>query len=190
MNMAIKRDVAKALRNHKYEYTDNGKILFPSLKLTFAGHFETSVNGSPWDVDHNLVVMEGRNSILSMALDQASQDAAYYIALYSGSITVADGLTAATFTANTTEFINYTEATRVLWDKGNASAGALNNDASPAVFTMDIGGGTIRGAGLLSAPAKSATTGKIIAAANFSVAKVLAVAEELRIKYGITATSV
>jgi hypothetical protein len=127
--------------------------------------------------------------LLDVTLDQGSANAAFYIAPFGGNVTVAATWTAANFTANSTEFTNYDEATRVLWANDAAASNAIGNVTTAALFTIATGGGTIRGAGLISASAKSATTGKLIAAARFGTDKVMAAAEELRIKYTITGTS-
>lgn len=151
------------------------------------GRFYTQVvrNGveGPWEADDNMVVDQGIMHFLNATLDQAAQNAAYYIALFSGNVTVVSTWTAANFTANSTEFTNYTESNRVLWANDVAAANSIGNDTTPAVFTIATGGGTVRGAALLSVATKSATTGVLIAASRFASDKVLAEDEELRIKY-------
>lgn len=158
-------------------------------KISLQGHFEVQVGDGPWEVCPNLVVTEGINHILDVALDQGTANASFYIAPFSGNVTPGASWTAANFTANSTEFTNYTEATRVLWDNDAVSAGSIGNNTTAATFTMDTGGGTVRGAALISASAKSATTGKLVAAARFAADKTLTVGEELRVKYIITGTS-
>lgn len=186
---ARSRDRALELiqRGH-YDQNEAG-LFVPDMGLRIAGHFETSVNGGPWEVSPNLVVTEGLNHILSVALGQGTQKSAFYIAPYSGNVTILAAWNASNFASNTTEFTNYDESTRVLWQDDAVAAGVINNNTNPAVFTIGSGGGTIRGAGLLEISTKSATTGVLICAANFSTAKTLAEDDELRIKYGITATS-
>lgn len=181
-------EALRAIRAHKYDRTDSG-IVIPSMKLAIGGVFEVAVGDGPWDVAPNLIVTEGLNHLLSVALAQGTQKAAFYLAPFSGNVAVPATWTGANFTTNATEFTNYTEANRVLWEKGAVAAGSVGNAATPGVFTMDTGGGTIRGMALLEASAKSATTGVLIAAARLSADKVLAVDEELRAKYTISATS-
>lgn len=153
------------------------------------GHFEVSVNDGPWEIEPNLVVTEGLNYILAAALGNAAQKTTFYIAPFTGNVTPVAGWTGANFTANSTEFVNYDEATRVLWADDAAAAGSIGNATVEASFTMSAGGGTIRGAALVEASAKSATTGILVAAARFASDKVLAVAEVLKIRYVITMTS-
>ncbi len=191
MNLMVKHraEALHRLRARQYEVTDSGAVLIPAMGLSFAGHWETQEGNDPWQVDPNIVVNEGILHILTVALDQGSANAAFYIAPFSGAVTPAASLTAATFTATTTEFTNYDETTRVLWVNATPASNAIGNTASPATFTIGASGGTIRGAGLVSVGTKSATTGVLIAAARFSADKTMAEDEELRVKYVLTGTS-
>jgi hypothetical protein len=182
-------EALRRLRLNQYEVTDRGEVLMPAMGITMAGHWETQQGDEPWQIDHNIVVNQGLLHILEVALNQGSAHSAFYIAPFSGAVTPAASLTAATFTATTTEFTNYDEATRVAWVSAAPAANAIGNTASPAVFTIASGGGTIRGAGLMSTSTKSATTGVLIAAARFGADKTMAEDEELRVKYILTATS-
>lgn len=161
--------------------------------LKFAGYFETQIVGphgaTPWERDDNLVVNQGILYLINAGLDGGAASTTFYIVPFGGNVTPAATWTAANFTANATEFTNYTEATRQVWANDTAAANAIGNTTTPAVFTLDTGGGTIRGAGLISASAKSATTGTLIAAARFDADKVMTAGEELRIKYTLTGTS-
>jgi len=189
INAALRRDGHRALRNHKYEIGPRG-ILLPAAGLFIAGHFETSIDQKPWHMHANIVPTEGLNNALSVWLDQGSQDSAHYIGLFTGNVTPAASWTAANVTANSTEFTAYDEATRQTWAKADPAAGVLSNNASPATFTMSTGGPfLIRGGFLVSASAKSATTGKLAAAARFDDDQTLSTGSELKVKYVITATS-
>jgi hypothetical protein len=182
-------EALRRLQSGQYEVLDSGAILVPSMGLKFAGHWETQVGDAPWTIDPNIVVNEGILHILTVSLAQGTANSAFYVSLFGGNVTPGASLTAATFTATTTEFTNYTETTRVLWAKDAAASNAIGNNTTPAVFTIGTGGGTIRGAGLMSISTKSATTGVLVAAARFSVDKVMSAAEELRVKYIISGTS-
>lgn len=182
------RDEAlRAIRNHKYD-TEAGGIVVPGMKLHIGGAFEVATNDGPWEVAPNLVTTEGLNYLIGAALAQATQKLAFYIAPFTGNVTVQATWTGTNFTATSTEFTAYSEATRVLWAKDAVSAGAVGNVTTPSVFTLS-GAGTIRGVGLLEASAKSNTTGVLVAAARLSVDKVMAISEELRVRYTLSATS-
>lgn len=182
-------EALRRLRADQYDVSADGTVVIPKMGIAIAGHWETQQGNGPWSIDPNIVVNEGLLHILEVALDQGSAYAAFYIAPFSGAVTPAATLTAATFTATTTEFTNYDEATRVAWVNAAPASNAIGNTASPAVFTIGTGGGTIRGAGLMSTSTKSATTGTLIAAARFGADKTMAEDEELRVKYILTATS-
>lgn len=177
-----------AIRKHKYEKTESG-IFIPSMKLFIGGTFEVAVNDGPFEVCPNLVPTEGMNHILGVALKQATQKAAFYVALFSGNVTPQATWTGANFDTNATEFTNYNEATRVLWQAGSVTGGAVSNTATPAVFTMGTGGGTIRGAALLESSTKEDNSGVLIAASRLQSDKTLDTGEELRVKYSISVTS-
>ena len=183
-----REEALRAIRNHKFDYTENG-IAIPSMKLAIGGVFEVAGGDGVFEVCPNLIPTEGLNHIIGVALNQATQKLAFYLGLFSGDVTVQPTWTGANWVANATEFTNYTEATRQLWDNGAVAAGSVSNSALPAVFTMGVGGGTIRGLVLAEASAKSATTGVIIAASRLSVDKAMAQDEELRAKYTLSATS-
>lgn len=160
-------------------------------KQGLQGHFEHSTRKpggqwTPWTADENIVVAQGRNYQLSAAWAQGPQKTAFYVAPFSGNVTVQDTWTGANFTANATEFTNYVEATRQLWDKDAVAASAVGNTTTPAVFTAGVGGGTIRGFALLEASAKSAVTGILAAAARLTVDKELEEGEEIRVRYVLT----
>lgn len=156
-----------------------------------AGHFEISTrkpgaDWSPWQVDENLVTLEGRNYLLSAALAQGTQKLAFYVAPFGGNVTPQDTWTGANWVANATEFTNYTEATRQAWNEDAVAAGAVGNATNPAVFTIGVGGGTIRGFALVEAQAKSGTTGILFAAARLAADKVMSEGEEIRVRYSVS----
>lgn len=97
-----------------------------------------------------------------------------YIAPYSNDIEPQDDWTGANFTQNAGEFDDYTQTTRLPWvTEAATTAAQLSNTAAlnQATLTFAAGGPyTIRGAALLEAQAKNATTGPLIAASPFDAA--------------------
>lgn len=152
-------------------------------------HVRDGVVIDTWQ-EKNLVTNEGLNALLDTYLngDGTAKIPAWYVALFEGNYTPAATLTAATFTATATESIAYSEATRVLWVDAAASAQQITNSASKATFTMNATK-TIYGAALISASAKSATTGVLFAASRFSVARAVVAADQLLITYTVQAAS-
>ena len=184
-------EFARAIRNRKFDVSDAG-ILFPQQQVFVGGAFDVEhrrggdVIGR--DLSANLLPTEGLNHLLDVVLHGTAQVTTWYVALFEGNYTPVAGLTAATFTASATECTAYDESTRVAYDEGAASGGVIDNASSRATFTMNASK-TVYGGALLSASAKSATSGVLLAAARFSSSRSVVDDDELAIKYTITATS-
>lgn len=191
--MKHRGEILRALANNKFEITDEGGILL-----------QAGINAMPmgvFDVEHrrkgdliarvagsNIIPTEGLNHILNTILHGGSQVLTWYVALFEGNVTPAASLTAATFTATTTECTAYDESTRVEFNEGAASGGVLDNASNRAIFTMNATK-TVYGGALLSASAKSATTGTLLAAARFSTSRNVVDDDELSVRYTLTLTS-
>ena len=191
--MRHRGEILRALANHKYDITDTGGILLGA-----------GINAIPmgvFDVDHrrggdliarvagsNIIPTEGLNHILSAVVAGGSQVLTWYMALFEGNVTPGASLTAATFTATTTECTAYDEATRVAFQGGAAASGVIDNAANRALFTMNATK-TVYGGALLSASAKSATTGTLLAAARFATPRNVVDDDELSCRYTLTLTS-
>jgi len=184
--MQHRAEFARALRNFRYERTPTG-ILFPEQRMHVGGVFTHRVNGQDAAVDPNVFTYEGLDDLLNVYFHGSTQPTTFYIAPFSGDVSPAQSLTAATFTATQTEFTNYTESTRVVWNEAAAASQSITNAANPARFTIGTGGGTIWGAALATASTKSATTGKLPACAKFSDSRVLLAGDKLDIEYALTA---
>lgn len=137
---------------------------------------------------HNIIPTEGRNSILDVYLDAATQITAWYLAIFEANYTPVAGLTAASFTADATESTAYDEATREAITWGEPSSGSLDNTATHCEFTMNATK-TIYGGAVLSASAKSATTGVICSASQFSAARSVIDNDILRVDVTVALTS-
>lgn len=185
--LAHRREFARAVANHKYEKSDQG-IYIPGAKVFIGGAFEHTLNHADNQVDPNIIPTEGLNHILSVLVAGGTQVNPWYVALFSANVTPGASLTAATFTGTCTEFTSYAEATRVAYVDGSIAAGAVDNAASRAEFTMS-GSATIYGGALLSASAKSSTSGTILAAAKFSASRAVVAADTLQVKYTLSVTS-
>lgn len=177
-----------ALDDGRFEMTEEG-ILVPSLRLLAQGRFVVNKRGEPEEFSDNLVVTEGLNYILGSALRGVTAIPSWFIALYSGTVTVGASWTGANFATNSTEITGYTSSTRVAWEPTAAAAGVISSYSAKSEFTASSSI-TARGAGLLSSSVKSGNTGTLIAASNFSTAKPLALDEILDVGYQLTLTPV
>lgn len=175
----------------KYQHSKGG-ILLPVAALAVGGVFT---------VDHmrdgellersespNLVTNEGLNHILSTVLAGGTPVGTWYLGLFEGNYTPVGTVTAATITSASTESTAYDEATRQEYQEAAPSSQSVTNAANRATFTMNATK-TIYGAFLVSASAKSATTGTLLAAARFGSAKAVADDDQLLITYTFNAAN-
>ena len=182
--LTIDKDLTKHAREFQ-GYLDNGDyevsaagIVFPKASALASGVYIHDVNGQDEREDANLLPIEGLNHILAVALDgSTSKLNSFYLALFSGSYTPVNTITAATFTSGATEITSNTEGysgtTRPVWTGAAPSAGAMDNTASKAAFTIATASSvTIRGAALLSSSVKGGTAGVIISISRFAADRV------------------
>lgn len=177
-------------------YVENeGGILVPALEAGAAigGYFTGQIvrDGQVIDewVDRNLVVNEGLNHMLDVGLHGSTQVGTWYLGLFEGNYTPVATVTAATIAAAATECTAYDETTRQEFAEAAASAQSITNAASRATFTFNATK-TIYGAFLVSASAKSATSGVLLAASRFSSAKAVADDDQLLLTYTLNISSV
>lgn len=191
------REFATALRNHQYEVSDAG-IHFPKQGAIVSGAYTHNVNGRDERTDSNIVVTEGMNHMLDVVLHGTTPVSTWYFGLFSANYTPVATLTAATFTAATTEIVSntegYSETTRQAFVEAAASAGSINNTASKAAFTIATASSiTVWGAGLLSLSGKGNTTASpgqtLLSAAKFSAARTLYNTDVFNLGYTLTLTS-
>ena len=141
-----------------------------SNKLFAHAVFDISVNGGPRIYTPNLVPVQGRNMILDLLLHALSKPVNWYLAPFAGNVSPQDSWTAANFTANATEFTNYTGGARPLLVVDPADAGAINNHAARAEITVGAAVGAndtaIRGIGVLTSNTVGGTSGFLLSAAR------------------------
>lgn len=176
-----------------YERSGGGILLPVMNPLQVGGRFEIEHwrRGELLDTDEcpNLVVNEGLNHILNTVFNGGTPVGTWYLGVFEGNYTPVATLTAATVTAASTECTAYDEATRQEYVEAAASAQSITNSASKAEFTFNASK-NIYGAFLVSASAKSATTGTLMAAARFSSVKAVEDEDQLLLTYTFNATSV
>jgi hypothetical protein len=120
----------------------------------------------------NLVVNAGLAYMAGSALTSVTQITTWYLGLITGpgsGTTFAAGDTMSSH-AGWTEFVNYSNATRVaatFVTATTANPSVVTNAASPAAFNISGAGGTVAGAFLTSGSAKSGTTGTLFSEADF-----------------------
>lgn len=192
------REFLGYLRNHRWEHTDDGNIYLAKAGVVVRGEYEHAVNGQDWRTDSNLITTEGLVYLLQAAVSNAVNDiTAWYLAPYGTAIAPAAGWTGVNFHTNSGELgtapEGYTEATRQAWTPDAVDSGTTDvvNDASPAVFTMNTATTiSVNGCGMLSTSAKSAGTGTLLSASQFSAPRVFNDGDTFNLKYKINADPV
>lgn len=175
-----------------FEKTGSG-LLMPTTELVVGGVFtvEHVRDGKVIDMFDvpNLVTNEGLNHILDAVFAGATQVGTWYVGLFEGNYTPVATVTAATITAASTECTAYDEVTRVAYNEAAASGQSITNSANKATFTMNATK-TVYGAFLVSASAKSATSGTLMSAARFGSSKAVVDDDQLLVTYTFNASSV
>lgn len=167
-------EAARAVRNNRFEKTEDGRIHVPAAGLFIGGVFRAqyAAPGEDFGPPHlggNRVVNQGLDKILNL-LAGHTQSSALYVAPFAGDVAPAPNWTGANWKDLATEFTAYSPGTRPPWTTVASNARALTNAAALAAATITFNTGgpyTIRGAVLCEASAKGATTGALIAATRF-----------------------
>lgn len=193
--MNVLNEASRLIRNHKYETTEDGRLVFQrggfSLGGLFVGRYAPpDEEFGPPAVAFNRVVTQGLVKVLALLGGHASS-AALYLAPFSGNVAPDAGWTGASFATDATEFTGYTSATRLPWTTVNPTTPNLTNAAALAAATMTFSAGgpyTIRGAGLIESSVKGGATGNLIVAARFDNDLTgMTAGGKLALEYGIVA---
>jgi hypothetical protein len=182
-------DIREEYLAGKMERTAEG-IYFPKSGVLAQGVFRFNKRGEDEEFSENLVVDEGLDYLLAAAVAASSPISNWYVATFSGDVTVLSTWTAANFVANATEWTTYESATRPAWSRGSVTSGAVDSFVSKAEFKATADSQVIRGAALISVAAKGAISGTLIAASRFPSDKALDTDEILDIGYGLQLTAV
>ena len=126
---------------------------------------------------------EGMNYLWNVGVHGATQVTTWYIVPYVNDYTPTIADTAAAFPAAAGEATTqYVEGSRPAYVEAAASGGATNNVGNEGVITAASGVTfTIYGIGLSSVSIKGATTGILLQAGKFPVAKTLSPSEKLEL---------
>lgn len=166
------REFKGYLDKHQYDVTDEG-ILFPKAGAVASGEYFFDTDGERPGTQHNLLPTQALNYLLSAGLGGGAAANAWYLTIFTNSITPTDSITASNFAATAGELVSsaegYAETTRPAWTPAAAAEGAMDNTAARAAFTIATATSvTIRGAALLSDFVKGGTNGVIMSIAKFT----------------------
>ena len=178
VNIEIADELMKALKN---------KVRVKARGVYHVEHIRNGEVIHTQEVD-NIVVDEGLNHMLDVALSNGSQNSTWYLGIYKNNYTPVAGNTASTFAgAGVANEISseVDETTRPIWTEAGASAKSITNSASPAVFTANT---TVAayGAFLISNATMGGTTGVLMSAAKFAAVRNLVDTDVLNVTYTLT----
>jgi hypothetical protein len=137
----------------------------------------------------NGITNEGKNLILDVMFNDVTPiaNASWFIGLISlAGFTALAAADVMNSHGGWTEYINYSQATRVAWGSGVASSQVTTN-ASPATFNINGAGGTVKGVFITSNSTKSGITGKLWSTALFGADVPVTSGDELKITYSVSA---
>jgi hypothetical protein len=190
MSRAAQADLARLIRNRNFDRTEKG-VFVPAAGILFGGFFSHAVNGEDWQHDHNIVVNEGLDYFLDVALSDGTQLAAstWHVGIYEANYTPLATDDASNISANSTESTAYDESERQDWTDAGASSQSITNSASTADFTMNASK-TIYGAFLIGgtgAQSPGGSTGTLVAASKFAASRAVVATDVLSVTYTLTA---
>lgn len=184
------KEFAAALRNHQYEVTDEGGILFPKQRAICIGMYEHDVNGEDVRYDRNVLTLEGLTHMLTTEFSGGSAVATWYLSLFATNYAPVEGLTLATYNAAAGEILSATEGygtTRPAFNETTpvALSASVNNTANKAAFTfVTASSKTVWGAALMSV--STTYSGTLMSAAQFTAARTLYDTDVFNLGYSLT----
>lgn len=183
------KNLLKEIRNRKFERTEDGGLFLPKANVFVGGAFQHWVNDDIEDkqTDFNIVVNEGLDHLLDVALSGATQKTNWYIGINKANYTFLATDTAQNVSTNSTEVVATTdvnETIRESWTEAGVSSQSITNSASPASYTAATSV-TIYGAFLVSFSTigNGVSTDKLMAASAFSSSRSLLATDVLNITY-------
>ena len=191
--MNLRKELASAIHHENFDVTAEG-IFFPKQGVMASGEYFDRINGGKWERTPNLIVTEGLAHILSVAFGSTAKPAGRYLALFSGAAAPAANWTAASFAAAASEIVSmtegYTSPTRPVWTPPASTAtGSIDNMAAIASVTMATAGTlNVTGAAMLTNSTRGGTTGALISATKYPVARTFQNGDTYDIGYRVSLT--
>ena len=191
--MNLRKELASAIHHENFDVTAEG-IFFPKQGVMASGEYFDRINCGKWERTPNLIVTEGLAHILSVAFGSTAKPAGHYLALFSGAAAPAANWTAASFAAAASEIVSmtegYTSPTRPVWTPPASTAtGSIDNMAAIASVTMATAGTlNVTGAALLTNSTRGGTTGALISATKYPVARTFQNGDTYDIGYRLSLT--
>lgn len=190
--MNLRKELAQAMNKELYDVTSEG-IYFPKQGVLASGEYFDRINGGDWQRTPNLIVNEGLSHILNVALGATAKPAGYFLALFSGSAAPAGNWTAANFASVSSEIVSmtegYTSPTRPAWTSANTSGNSIDNmDAVASLTIATTSQLNVTGAALLTNSTRGGTTGTLVSATKYPVARVFQDGDTYDVGYRVSLT--
>lgn len=159
--------------------------LLHAMKAGFRYGIETVRDGEviAFEDLHNMMPDEGLKHLIQVALQGGTQYSTWYVGIYESPYLPSAGDVGSTFHAVSGEISEYEGSTRRPLVLGTPIAGAVDNLASRAEFTMTVDK-TARGAFIAASSARGASSPVLLSAARFTSPKVLTPGDVLRVTAG------
>lgn len=137
------------------------------------------------EVKYNLIPQAGIDFLIQTPFGDVAPIPTWYCGLFRNNFLPDANTSAADIPGAMAEFVEYSEATRPLWDRAYNGASTMDNSLSKAVFTPTAER-TVYGSFIVSNPTKGANSGLLLSVVRFSTAKPLSIGLEARLSCGIT----
>lgn len=191
-----KRDsaIAKDLHDENFDVTEGG-IYFPRHGIIAKGEYFDRINDGEWNRTPNLITKEGLIAAINTFIGSKAKPSGFYLALFSGSTAPAANWTAANFSAVANEIVSltegYTNATRPQFLPVDATdqtyVDNMTNTARVTIATTSQL--TVTGTALLTHSARGGTTGTLVSATKYPVARVFQEGDTYDIGYRFSLSS-
>lgn len=190
----LKAALAKDFENEVYDETENG-IYFPRHGVMASGEYFDRINGGEWQFTPNLITKEGRIDAINTYIGGKAKPSGFYLALFSGATAPADNWTAANFATVASEIVSlsegYTSPTRPQFVAVNATTESyIDNMANAARLTIATASQlNVTGTALLTNSARGGTTGVLVSATKYPVARTFQDGDTYDVGYRFALTS-
>lgn len=137
------------------------------------------------EVKYNRIPQAGIDFLIQTPFGDVGPVPNFYCGLFRNNFLADANTSAADIPAVMGEFVEYSEATRPVWQRSYNGAGTYDNVDAKAVFTPTADR-TVYGSFIVSNPTKGASSGLLLSVVRFSTAKQLSVGLEARLVCGLT----
>lgn len=137
------------------------------------------------EVAYNRIPQAGIDYLIQTPFGDVAPVTTWYCGLFRNNFLADAGTSAADIPSVMGEFVDYSEATRPLWDRAYNGAGTMDNSLSRAVFTPTVDR-QVYGSFIVSNAAKGGSTGLLLSVVRFSTVKQVYVGQEAKLVCGLT----